>query len=230
MLRSSGFRPGRSKSRSWPRSNVVVDKFIDSNYHRSGNIVVRKNQRFMQADGENLPFADNEFDYVMSNQVLEHVPNPPRFLAELSRVAKRGFIETPSLIGEYLFPKESHIWAILELQNKLVLVDKSKIKLHAQVNFGDLFLDYLPQNSIAFKLLQRTYPDMFTVRYEWSDSIDFVVNPEDPELTKFFTRPWDDELNRSFFVKKSLSREVGDTLKAAFDISKTYTRTFLGRN
>lgn len=212
-----------------PRSNVVVDKYIDYNYHRSGNIVVRKNQKFMQADGEHLPFPDNKFDYVICNQVLEHTPDPAKFLSELSRVAKRGFIETPSLIGEYLFPKESHIWAILELQNKLVIVDKSKLNLHARVNFGDLFLDYLPQNSIAFKMLQRTYTDMFTVRHEWSGNIDFVVNPNDPESTKFFTRPWDDELNRSFFVSKSLPREIADTFKAALDISKTYARSALGR-
>ena len=35
-----------------PRSNVVVDKFIDSNYHRHADIKVLKNQQFLHADGE----------------------------------------------------------------------------------------------------------------------------------------------------------------------------------
>ncbi len=88
-----------------PRSNVVVDKYADDNYHRSGNILVRKNQQFLSADGENLPFEDKSFDYVICNQVLEHVPDPARFLREQFRVAKRGYIETPSLLGEFLFRK-----------------------------------------------------------------------------------------------------------------------------
>ena len=63
-----------------PRSNVVVDKFVDSNYHRQSDLKVLKNQRFIEADGENLPFEDKEFDFVICNQVLEHVENPEIFL------------------------------------------------------------------------------------------------------------------------------------------------------
>ena len=43
-----------------PRSNVVVDKFPDINYHRSGDIKVLKHQTFIQADGEDLPFKDKD--------------------------------------------------------------------------------------------------------------------------------------------------------------------------
>lgn len=39
-------------------------------------------------DGKSFPFADEEFDSVISNQVLEHVPNPDRFLEEISRVLR----------------------------------------------------------------------------------------------------------------------------------------------
>lgn len=211
-----------------PRSNMVVDKYVDSNYHRSGDIVVRKNQKFMQADGENLPFANNEFDYVICNQVLEHVPDPARFLAEQSRVAKRGFIETPSLIGEYLFPKESHIWVILELENKLVLMDKKKINLNPVVNFGDLFLDFLPKHSIAFKMLQRTYMDLFTVRHEWENNIEVLINPDDPEITRFFLHPWDNETINKFFNRRGLLGETKASALAALDIVSTYSKTMLG--
>ena len=51
------------------RSNVVVDKFIDSNFHRKADIKVLKHQKFLQADGENLPFKDQEFDFVFCNHV-----------------------------------------------------------------------------------------------------------------------------------------------------------------
>ena len=91
-----------------PRSNVVVDKYVDSNYHRSGDLAVYKNQQFICADGEDLPFGDKSFDYAICCQVIEHVDNPVRFMAEQTRVARAGYLETPSLIGEYLMPKENH--------------------------------------------------------------------------------------------------------------------------
>src|SRR6187551_3814150 len=109
-----------------PRANVIVDKFTDDNYHRAADIKVLGNQKFINADGENLPFKDKEFDYVICNHVLEHVDNPTKFLSELSRVGKMGYIETPSLTGEHLIPKESHKWLLLEIDSKIVIVDKKQ--------------------------------------------------------------------------------------------------------
>src|SRR2546423_7538746 len=126
-----------------PRSNVVVDKYTDTNYHRSGDIKVLKNQTFIHADGEHLPFKDKEFDYVICCQVLEHVENPVRFLSEQFRVAKKGFIETPSLLGEYLFPKDSHKWILHEYKDILYLVDKAKINFNYGYDLGELIQLYL---------------------------------------------------------------------------------------
>ena len=41
-------------------------------------------------DGKTFPFRDDEFDSVITNQVLEHVFNPDGFLSEISRVLKDG--------------------------------------------------------------------------------------------------------------------------------------------
>lgn len=55
---------------------------------------------FKQANGLNLPFADNSFDIAHSSAVIEHVgslENQKQFLSELLRVARRGiFITTPN--------------------------------------------------------------------------------------------------------------------------------------
>jgi len=64
--------------------------------------------RFVCADGRQLPFADNSFDYTHSSAVLEHVGDrerQARFLREAWRVARKGlFITTPNR----WFPVEFH--------------------------------------------------------------------------------------------------------------------------
>jgi SAM-dependent methyltransferase len=57
--------------------------------------------------GENLPFADNEFDIVYSNAVLEHAGSRDKqvfFIKEALRVSKNYFITTPNR----WFPIEHH--------------------------------------------------------------------------------------------------------------------------
>ena len=41
-------------------------------------------------DGHDLPFANDQFDFVMLTAVLEHVLNPERVVSEVARVLKQG--------------------------------------------------------------------------------------------------------------------------------------------
>ena len=49
----------------------------------------RPSLEFRSYTGPDLPFADNEFDIACAIEVLEHVPDPARTLAEMVRVARR---------------------------------------------------------------------------------------------------------------------------------------------
>ena len=54
------------------------------------------------ADVQELPFADESFDVVISQETLEHVPDPERGLAELVRVTARGgtlLVTTPNYLS-----------------------------------------------------------------------------------------------------------------------------------
>jgi SAM-dependent methyltransferase len=208
-----------------PRSNVVVDKYTDTNYHRSGDIKVLKNQTFMQADGENLPFKDKEFDYVICCQVLEHVENPEKFLAEQFRVAKKGFMETPSLLGEYFFPRESHKWIIHEMNDITYLVDKKNINFTYGYDLGELIQDYLPKHSIGFKILEKTHPNLITNRVEWEGDFKYVVNPTDPEILKYFTGKWKQEWADAFFPQKTKWQEFKYRSRSFYEMSRSVIRS-----
>jgi len=60
-------------------------------------------------DGTSLPFADQSFDLVFSNSVIEHVGSrveQARFASEIVRVGKQYWVQTPNRY----FPIEHHLW------------------------------------------------------------------------------------------------------------------------
>lgn len=197
-----------------PRADYVVDKFITDNSHRNGDLKVLDSQIFIEADGENLPFEDKTFDYVICCHVLEHVENPEAFLSEMMRVAKRGYIEVPNLIGEFLAPKQSHKWVSLEVDNKLTLVDKKEIGMdQPSSDFGDLFLYHLQKVSVPFKILKKSRPNLFSVRIEWDTELHFNLNPSDKLIEEYFEN-WDAKKMEEFFPSQSKSSEIKNLLFA----------------
>jgi len=54
-----------------------------------------KLENFYQANAEDLPFKDKEFDIAVMGEILEHVENPQKALNEAIRVANRVIITVP---------------------------------------------------------------------------------------------------------------------------------------
>jgi 2-polyprenyl-3-methyl-5-hydroxy-6-metoxy-1,4-benzoquinol methylase len=64
------------------------------------------NLEYRTMQGENLPFATNEFDLASAIEVLEHVPDPEHTLAEMARCAERHLLVS--------VPREP-LWRILNV-------------------------------------------------------------------------------------------------------------------
>jgi SAM-dependent methyltransferase len=63
-------------------------------------------------DGQELPFDDGSFDYVLCFETLEHVESPPKLLEELARVCRPGgrvFISIPWVPQTYVHPRDFSI-------------------------------------------------------------------------------------------------------------------------
>lgn len=67
---------------------------------------------FVVADALALPFRNGAFGFVIASHLAEHVDAPEVFCAELARVARSGYVETPSPVFERLFPEANHQWRV----------------------------------------------------------------------------------------------------------------------
>lgn len=107
-----------------PRANLLVDMHVSENRHRNGNAVTVDSRPFVQADASQLPFADKQIDFVIVSHLAEHVLDPVAFCQELSRSAKRGYIETPSPLGDRLLDEDYHLWRVSNRRGILCFDEK----------------------------------------------------------------------------------------------------------
>jgi len=155
-----------------PRSDVLCDRFIGDNTERGGNIVI--DRPLVVADAHHLPFREGAFAYTICSHILEHMDDPRQFAAELMRVSKGGYIQSPSEIAERLFHWSFHRWYVNLVGDRLVLTPKEPAE-----PFGELF-DYLYEYNPAYYFFQRSMPDLFWVEREWHGAVDVEVRDSSP--------------------------------------------------
>ena len=123
---------------------------------------------------EDLPFKDKAFDLVIALHVLEHTDNPDKFLKELMRVGKAGYIETPNGWFEEICTFTYHRLEVSNDKGVLLINKKSNWKSESisffweKINSNKKFMHFLRMN-----------PEFYNMRYYWSDKINFkILNPE----------------------------------------------------
>mgnify|MGYP001577301606 CR=1 FL=1 len=128
---------------------------------------------------EKLPFKDNCFDFVIASHVLEHSTEPERFLSEIQRVAKAGYIEVPDAFMERLTHYGFHRLEITDKNGELI-IRKKKNYIKDEEVVGLFHNKARP----IFPGWASRYPFHFHVRYYWdkeSGGIRYkILNPDCP--------------------------------------------------
>ncbi len=157
----------------YPRANVLLDAY-ESTRERHW-VPLTSDRPTVLGFVENLPFKDKSFDYVIASHVLEHSSEPAKFISELQRVAKAGYIEVPDAFLERINPYKDHRLEIT-LRNGVLLITKKRNWIH-DAEVVALYEDRV-KNYLTRILIPRR-PFEFHVRYYWSGEIQYMIlNPE----------------------------------------------------
>jgi hypothetical protein len=116
-----------------PRADILMDFFPDDTFHhRSGPIGEAK--PVVVASIERIPFRSQTIDFAICSHVLEHVDSPARGAAELSRVARAGYAETPAYGKDTIVGSgRMHRWQVVEFEGTMHFFQYSQRQLDANV-------------------------------------------------------------------------------------------------
>lgn len=158
------------------RADVVTDiSFSDASNRNGAQMMFRCDKTYVECAAETLPFRDREFDFAFCAHVLEHVADPSRALAEMARVAGRGFIEVPSGLSDYLAGNPTHRWLIdiedgvLVFRRRNFLDSPLRNFLHAHV-YNDPEFD---------RALQGSYRNLLNLQVAWVGDIPHRIEEAD---------------------------------------------------
>jgi Methyltransferase domain len=119
-----------------------------------------------------VPYEDKSFDFVYARHVLEDMWNPFHLMFEMSRVAKAGYIETPSPPCEMTRGVDGnspqyrgynhHRWIVWEGDGKLNFISKFP------------FVEYLAfADEAVTEQLLRSGPRFWNTSYLWEGEVNF---------------------------------------------------------
>jgi len=160
--------PGASPD---PRSQIFLEKrFLEpeATRQRGGLPAIEYCKPVVYYEGDILPFCNREFDYAICSHVVEHVENLEHFVAELTRVAARGYLEFPTVHYEYLYNFTEHLNLVCYNGKELLWVPKIETPLD----------EFAPTQQFFRALLEKSYDDLiqpfreeFFQGFEWSNPI-----------------------------------------------------------
>lgn len=168
----------------FPHATVLLDLNRERSNHRAAELKTN-GKPFLVASINRLPFENKSWDFVYCCHVLEHVDDPVSACAELIRVGKRGYIETPSLMTDVLFSwaKGMHKWFTITIGGRLVffeygprLLEGVKDSYWSRAVFSKR---YHPIQKIFYSNL-----DIFNNGFMWRDHFECIVFRQDGSIER----------------------------------------------
>jgi SAM-dependent methyltransferase len=115
-----------------PRADLLADFFPDDDFHRSGDVAEHKPLLVCSVD--RIPLRKRSMDFVICSHVLEHVPDPARAAAELSRIARAGYAETPAYGKDVLIGTGyMHRWQVVVHDGMMFFFEYTRRQQEAHV-------------------------------------------------------------------------------------------------
>jgi SAM-dependent methyltransferase/uncharacterized protein YbaR (Trm112 family) len=148
----------------YPRANVLLDAFVDTVERIESELV--KDRPLAIGYVERLPFKSQSFDFIIASHVLEHSPDPVNFLAELVRVGKSGYIETPDGFFERLNPFTFHRLEVTDIDGKLRIFNKPSWR-----HDSEIVTEYERKMKDAFIRFSSKHPAPLFSRFYWRNNI-----------------------------------------------------------
>jgi len=150
-----------------------------------------KNKKFVKITEKKLPFKDNEFDFVITSHVIEHVDDFQFFISEIERISKKGYIELPTKLGDNLVFENSndHLWMFEYDDNSNILLASKKQE----------FIEPFVSVSTA-KKLEKIFRQSLILEIIWSNKIDYKILSD--EIDREFKRINFLSLIRKYIGKK----------------------------
>lgn len=180
------------------RANVLIDAYASTRERHWAPFVTDRPS--VLGFGESLPFKDKAFDFVIASHVLEHSAEPEKFIKELQRVAKGGYIETPDAFMERINPYWDHRSEVTVRDNKLLIRKKNGWNIDSEL--VDLY-EFSAKKVIAQKTIVNE-PFVFHTRFFWKNEISYQIM--NPETDANWSAP---EFSHSTKVSNSVRARVG---------------------
>ena len=138
-----------------------------------------KNKKFVLIKDKNLPFSNNQFDFVYASHVIEHVEDLSFFISELKRISRQGYIELPSILEDNIVlstnSSDDHKWVFkFDDVEKVLLVEKKKQLIEPFITHGVLF-DSLRKNFRSSLVLELYWEN--EINYEFRN---FTIKAKKP--------------------------------------------------
>jgi Methyltransferase domain len=135
--------------------------------------LVDKRIHCLDLNKDSLPYADKSVDFIYCRHTLEDIYNPFWLCREMQRVAKAGYIETPSPLSEVCrgIDGGSPPWRGYVHHRYLVWEDEGTLNFLPKYPLID-YLDFGQEEAEIIDLL-NTSPMYWNTHFLWDQSISF---------------------------------------------------------